>query len=339
MIQLSSVDEAVRYLDSLKVIGGEIDLDVKFAGELQFIRIDIEGPEFHHSITGELSRGLAAYQDEIYKAAKFALLGREGRVQLNADQRAAFELVFEVREGSTDLIASVDKIVDGLVAGLGTMDPVTLAVVIVSVVLILVGGHVAAKVHQGIQETKQRKDALDAETRRAEISVDLARKVASEQVALAKVLTEGRPLQVVERFESAQTEGVKQVVRSVPTATEVQFGGVPFDADDIKELRRRAPRSKSEYVEVVGNFKVFADTNITPIRLTLSGGELPGEFNVDFPADLDAHKLDWLWTGIKSKTVLPLEVGATIIREEVRGGVLLDVLGAVPLPRPDAATT
>ena len=332
MIVLSSVVEAVEYLELLQSAPPTIDFDIRFAGELEAIRIDIDGPAFHHSITGELSRGLAAYQDEIYKAAKFAIYGREGRIQLTAEQRAAFELVFEVREGSTDLIAPVQTLVEGLAAGLSTMEPTMLAIVIIVVVVVLVGGYVAVNVLEGIQETKQKKDTLDAEVKRGETTSVLVQRVTAEQTAIAAVLVGSKGERVVQRFENAQTEGVKQVLRSVPTATEVTFGDIAFDSDDIKELRRRSPRAKSEYVEVIGNFRVFADTNITPTRLTLSGADLPGEFNVDFPEDLDAQQTEWLWVAIRGKSVLPLEVGATIIREKVKSGVILDVLGSIPLP-------
>lgn len=326
MVRLESVSAAVSYLAALRT-DPATDLDFVFSGDLENIRIVIDGPEFHHSITGELSRGLSAYQDEIYKAAKFALYGREGRFQLTQEQRKAFELVLEVREGSTDLFAPIQAIADALAGGITNLDPTMLAIVIVSVVLILTTAYVATKIYDGIQETKQKKDASDAQSRQMEAVTALASNAVAQQTSLVAALggsSEGKS--VANRFELAQSNGLKEVIKSVPSATEVQVQGVSFDADDIKELRRRSPRAKSEYAEVLGSFRVFADTNIHPVRLTLSGSELPGEFNVDFPEDITSDQIELLWKAIREKITIDLEVGVTIIREKVKSGVILEVI-------------
>lgn len=326
MVVLKNIAEARALLEGLKVASTDVDLDLRFEGDLEYIRIHIAGDDFHGSITGELSRGLASYQDEIYRAAKFAIYGKEGRIQLTVEQRAAFELVIEVREGSSGLMAPVNKIAEGLAAGLANMDPTTLAIVTVTVVLILVGGRVASKVWDGIQETKQKKDALDAAQLQAETSAKHAEKVAEEMTIMAATLVKGHGGKVLRRFEDAQSEGVKNIVRSVPSATAVDFAGVTFSAEDIKELRRRSPRASAEHAEVLGAFKVYADTNRSPIRLTLAGDDLPGEFTVDFPDGLEEWQSELIWSAIRNKGMIGLLVVARIIKGEVKGAVILDVL-------------
>ncbi|WP_157836622.1 hypothetical protein [Paracidovorax oryzae] len=354
MIVLNTVADAISHLEFLasQEPGYPADTDIRFEGELKGIRIDIEGREFHGSITGELSRGLAGYQDEIYKAAKYAIYGKEGRIQLTADQRAAFELVFEVREGSTDLMAPVNTIAEGLKEALTTMEPTLLAVVIIGVVLILTTAAVATKIHAAIQVTKQKEldgkvpvDTIKAmgehQAKMAEHQAKMAEqqaksaeqqaKIAEQHIKFLETVAKSSSA-TVERFGKAQEEGIKSVLRSVPTAEAVKFTGVPFDSDDVRELKRRARRGKAEYVEVVGNFRIFADTNVNPVKLTLAGADLPGEFSVDWPLEIESSKEDWLWSAIRNKTVIPLEVSATIIRDEVRTGAILDVLASVPLP-------
>lgn len=334
MVRLESVAQAVAYLEGLRT-GQDLSTEVSFGGELAAIRIDIEGPEFHGSITGELSRGLASYQDQIYRAAKFALYGRDGRFQLTAEQRKAFELVFEVREGSSDLLGAIEPIVDGLKAGIVNMDPQTLAYVIVAVVLILVAGSVATKIFESLQATKQKK--IEAETTEAQLTAvtDMAQQAIAESRRVVEVLAHA-PGPIPHRFELAQSEGIKEVLKSVPTATQVDVAGVKFDSDDIKELRRRSPRAKAEYAVVREEFRVFADTVHTPVRLTLSGASLPGEFTADFPDDLESAQANLLWQAIREKGTAVLEVSATIVRDKVKSAVITDVVIPEQLPDHEA---
>ena len=327
MVRLETATQALDYLVLLRASPGEVDLDVTFKGDLEFIRIMVDGPEFKHSITGELSRGLAAYQDEIYKAAKFALYGREGRFQLTQEQRKSFELVIEVRDGCTDLLAPVTEIAKGLAAGIANLEPAMLTGVVITVVLILTTAYAGVKIFSTIHETKQKKDALDAAVKQSAAMQGLAEHALSEQAAVAKVIEAAqRRAPVVQKFETAQTEGVKEILKSVPTAAEVTVGGVSFDGDDIRELRRRSPRAKSEYSVIAENFRVFADTSSSPVRLTLSGAVIPGEFNADFPDDINGQQEEALWQAIRSKGTIVLEVGATIIRDKIRSAVILDVV-------------
>lgn len=327
MVKIETTQQALAYLERLQSEPETADLAISFGGDLEYIRIIVEGLEFKHSVTGELARSLSFYQDEIYKAAKFALNGQDGRFQLTQEQKKSFELVIEVRDGSTDLLAPIEKIAEGLATGISNLDPVMLTIVVISVVLILTTGYVATKILEIIHETKQKKDSSDAVVAQTEAVSRLAANALAEQTNVVRALSaQNAPSPIVRRFETAQTEGVKEVLKSVPTATEVTVGGVAFDSDDIKELRRRSPRAKSEYNTVVDVFRVFADTAITPVRLTLSGALLPGEFSADFPDDIDESQIEMLWNAIRNKQTLTLEVGATLIREKVRSAVILDVI-------------
>lgn len=314
MVVLSTVEQAFEHLCILRADPDNADAEVKFSGELAKIRLYFEGPGFHQSVPGELAIGLASYQEEIFRAARYALYGANTKTQLTAEQRKAFELVFNVEEGSSEIWALAEKIAEGLSTGIAAMDPVTLAVVVILVVLILTTGVVAWKMHEAVQPKKL-----------AEAVADGNAKVAAQQVELAKVLTDTK-IPAVKHFESAQDAGIKEVLRSVPQATNASVNGVSFDADDIRELRRRSPRAKAEHLSVTEVFKVYADTNQTPVRLTLSCASLPGEFAADFPEDLSPEGESALWEAIKKKGTLMLEVDATLIREKVRSAAVLDVI-------------
>ena len=327
MIRLDNLEDALNYIEGLHLGRVAPNTKMEFGGELATIRIVIEGPEFKGTVTGELSRGLAQYQDEVYRAAKFAFLGREGRVQLTPEQRKSFELVFQVNNGCSELVAQIKPIADALAEGISNMDPVTLAITVVSVVLVLTTGYAAIQIVKSLQETRQKGIESQGVTAQSDAMARVAEAAVASQARLAATLQgESRRIPVVRRFEDAQEDGVKDVLRSVPTATSVEVAGVGFDADDIKEIRRRSPRSRAEWFVVSDAFRVFGDTNYTPVRLTLSGASLPGEFYADFPDELDAIQANLIWEAIRTKGTVNLEVAAAVIREKVKSAFITDVI-------------
>ena len=326
MVVLRTTDEALAHLAKLTVSPETAETAIKFEGDLEFIRFVFEGPGFKHAIPGDLAKGIAVYQEELYRAAKSALYGMDGRFQLSNEQRKAFELVFQVNDGCTELLAPIEKLVEALAQGITGMDPTTLAIVVVLVTLILVGGYVGIKIHSNIQTTKQKQIEESGRAELVEQIVDLSKGMAQSQVDALHVQMQQSRFSVAKRFEEAQETGVKEMLKSVPQATEVEVNGVTFDADDIKEIRRRAKRSKSEYEETVVSCKVFADTYQHPVRLTLSSPELPSEVKADWPDDVDQGKEAMLWNAVKTKERIFLAVGVTIINGKAKSGVILDVV-------------
>lgn len=323
---LNTIDDAVEHLNFLLSGAHEADTDLKFGGDLEFIRFKFEGKDFHHSVTGDLAKGIATYQEEIYRAAKFALFSADSRSQLSVEQRKAFELNFRVEEGSTDILAPVTVIAEGLAAGVAGMTSTTLAVVIILVVLILAASFVAIKIREGIETSNQRKIEEDSKNQLVATVADMAKSMTESHQATVKTALQQSQLTIAKRFADAQETGVKEVLKSVPQAESATVNGVVFDADDIKEIRRRAKRSKSVYEEVVASCKVYADTYQSPIRLTISSPELPSEVKAEWPDDLDEGKETMLWHAVKSKERIFLALGITIINGVAKSGVVIDVV-------------
>lgn len=326
MVILNSVDEAIEHLDWLVSAPNDADTDIQFGGELKFIQFVFEGPGFKHAVTGDLAKGISVYQDNIYRAAKFALYGTNGRFQLSAEEKKSFELVFQVNDGCTQLLAPIEKIAEALAKGVEGMDSTTLAIVIVLVVLILVGGYVANKIHDGIQTTKQKQIEEDGRNTLVATVADLGKDaIASAKEPIQELVSQHKH-SIARRFETAQETGVKEILKSVPQATEVEVNGVAFDSDDIREIRRRAKRAKSEHDELLVSCNVYADTNYSPVRLTLTSPELPSDVKADWPDEVDEGKDAMLWNAVRRKERIFLVVGVTIINGKAKGGVILDVV-------------
>ena len=206
------------------------------------------------------------------------------------------------------------------------MTSTTLAVVIILVVLILAASFVAIKIREGIETSNQRKIEEDSKNQLVATVADMAKSMTESHQATVKTALQQSQLTIAKRFADAQETGVKEVLKSVPQAESATVNGVVFDADDIKEIRRRAKRSKSVYEEVVASCKVYADTYQSPIRLTISSPELPSEVKAEWPDDLDEGKETMLWHAVKSKERIFLALGTTIINGVAKSGVVIDVV-------------
>lgn len=325
MVVLNSIEDAVAHLARLQYEPGA-DTEITFGGDLASIRMTFEGGDFHHSVPGDLAIGLAYYQEQIYKAARFALFGPASRQQLSMEQRKEFELVFTVEEGSSDLLAPIGVLAAALAAGVIGMTSTTLAVVIIVVVLILAGAYVSVKIREGIETTRQKKIEEDSKNGLVATVSEMATSMAAEHRQAIETVINSTQHTIVKQFEAAQESGVKEVLKFVPQAETATVNSVKFSADDIRELRRRNKRAKSSYEELTVSCVVNIDTSYNPSRLTLLSPELPGEVRADFPDDIDSGKEAMLWSSIKSKQRIFLVVGVTIINGQAKGGVILDVV-------------
>lgn len=335
MITLSTAEEATKYLNSLILNEVEADLDINFAGELEFISITITGKDFHHSITGELARGIADFQDEIYKAAKFAFYGREGRIQLEPDSKQLLEFNFTVNEGSSDLETPTNTVAKGLSSGLSHMESKHLAITIIAAALILTTGFVGYTISNNYSKNQETTQIEATKSTQQKEETIRQQQIINGYNELAKTLKSAPPevKKIIQRVDKATQEGNIKVLRSVPRAEKVSINGYEYDHEFISYLRARAPRSLAESVDVTDKFRVFADTNINPVRLTLSGSVIPGEFYADFPDDIDAETQNLLWEVIKRKGELEMVVRINILRDKLKGGVILDI----PTPRTQEA--
>lgn len=206
------------------------------------------------------------------------------------------------------------------------MTSTTLAIVIVLVVLILAGSYVATHIKDGIETTKVKKIEEDSKVNLVNAVAGMAKEMTESNRKMVQEVVQQSQFAIAKRFEEAQENGVKEVLRTVPQAENVSVNGVDFDSDDIREIRRRAKRSKSEYEEMTISCHVHIDTYQSPFRLTLTSPELPSEVKADFPDDIDAGKDAMLWQAIKKKERIFLMLGVTIINGKAKSGVVLDVV-------------
>lgn len=316
MAVLSTVEEALLYLAEIQ--DQDEAEEVTFSGELGRFQLTIDGDRYHSTVPGELARGLWHLQEALYSAAAFALTGESDIRKLSAEQRANFELVFEVKEGSSDFLAPLKRFFEGLGEGFVAMDSKHKAVTLILSAVIVAGGVTAWK-------------ALDAssEVKKEEVKAALSQQLEEQktrQFELFSRATAGNP--VAQKFEQAITDGTKAVARGASDATELQIGRVVFDSDEIKESNRRAPRTPTTSAVIAEDFRVFTVNVREPgvAKYVLAGVET-GEFVAALEeSNFSPEELRSVIEAAQQRKDIRLEVLTTLKRGAIHSAKILQVL-------------
>lgn len=305
--KIATIEEAIELLN---VNGLDSKVNVQLNGELKTLTIEIEGPNFHGTLTGELARGLAEFQDEIYRAARFVLLEDKGR--LNASQKEAFELEIEVEKGCTLINIDLGKIADAVSGALQNMTPGEITGLGVAIAAVLGASWLAkswvAEHYKASTESKGQEE----ETKRLIAVTQMAQSLADPRV---------------QRFAEAGATGVREVTARATGAVSVKVGRVEFDQDDIAALKKRSPRSTAEKISETGMFNVFnIEALDSTLKATINGSCVRSEFDaVVYKEDFSEDQLIALSAALSLGIPIELEIQAAQVGERIRGGVILAI--------------
>ncbi|MGF7466502.1 hypothetical protein ACQZFR_04725 [Alcaligenes nematophilus] len=282
------MSEALRLIAQLETEGFEFsekDYEgLELTGEIATLFIGIDGPNFHGTITGGLARGLWHYQKEIYKAVAYAIYNNDNYGRIPRNELKNYTLVFEVNEGSTELIAKVIDIGKSLVEK--AMDGLTSkekAAFLLKIMLGFAGVGALTYVASNLSEdyfthkttvqteelrTRQAEAAQETEQARLEAEIQRDR----IQADLIESVINSDP--VSKRIQSATAEGAKAIAKYNPEATKLQVGQEMLDREQIEELNQRSAREIPDMFNIVGFYRVTSTTEPTAegfVRVGLAG--------------------------------------------------------------------
>jgi len=329
MYTLNTVEDAFAFLtqpDMQDVPASEISLQ----GELAKFETVITGEKYHATIPAALARGLWEFQEEMYRAAAFALYGEDNIRRLTDEQKRSFELVFSVSEGSSDIWSSLGEFFKKLGEGFTTMDSKHKGPTLVAIALIIALGWGGTHVVDTWAKAKEAE--VEASTKIKEKEIDAARDRDREQARTEQFELIGsiaKQNAAVGRFDKATEEGARSIVKGASDADHIRVGRVTFDRAEIIEVNQRAVRDRAEAKIVTDEFYVvrieFRHTDTTRVWLASSNYD-------EFPAlilsdDLPTAEVDKIIEAARARQSIKLEVSLTYIRNQIRAAQVLSLKG------------
>lgn len=314
MTTISTLDEALAFLAS-----PDYDATIELTGALAQLHIEVDGARYHSTMPGELARGIWDLQEALYKAAAFALTGSDDIRRLSAPQRQQLELVFVVKDGSTDLLASLQGFFTALGEGFKTMDDSTKAKTLIAIAAIVTGYLWGDSLLEGYFTQQGR--LLDAQARQALSDGENARlKIVRDMIAEQRT---------VARFDEAMDAGARAIARGAQDASSLRIGPQQIDSAQIQYVNQRAARVPSTSVTVTESFAVFqADTHSHESTRYMLGRPDGSEFAVTVIHEaFSADDLEKLWTAARQRQRIELEVTITTNKDGVvRNAQIISVL-------------
>ncbi|MCA8339604.1 hypothetical protein [Burkholderia multivorans] len=292
--------------------------DVSVVGELARLSIHIDGANYDGSFPGEFARGLWEFQEAIYNAVAFSLYGVEDIRRLTAEQKDDFKIVFHVKAGSLDIAAILEKFFDKFAESISQMDSKHKAVTIATVAVIVATAYGAIQ----ISET-------NADAKKAEVEAHLKVEQEQEQTQRLKILADAvAGNKVAAQFAKATEDGTRAIVKRAQGATEVKVGAVRFDQDEIEEVNQRAAKERATAQILTDKFVVVrVETRDSSLTKLVLASEATGEFVAIMQDDeFDADQINKLWSAIRNREKVELEVNATYIRSTMKSAQIVKVL-------------
>lgn len=336
---ISTVPEALDLLESLwheDDSAFDSPFSLTLSGELETFDIRIFGPDYHGELTGELARGIAVFQDEIYRATLNVLnsMGAE-QGRLNASQKELVALKMEVQENCTLIEFNLDKLSKGLIEVLKGMPPKTVAIIIIAIAAVAGVAYVASdlggkyiEANQTIatqqEDTKRQETHQQEETKRHEAH---ARNMDRLITVLDSKLPGADPqaAHATKEFSAATHDGVREIAVRATNATAVRVGNLEIDEQGLQELRKRSPRTSPDKLDIVEPFRIVRFHKGTPSKLLVSGRSLT-EVSVDLDeTEFQPSKLDSLYAAFKDGKAINLSLTLLVSGEKVKSAVVVDI--------------
>ena len=313
---IDTFEDALAYLQEFQQQEGGGAPDPVFMGEMESIRITIDGPRYKGTVPGELARGLWEFQEAVYRAAAYALYNAEDIRRLTAKDRKDFELVFEVEEGSTELLAKIPEMLTALKEGWVNMESKHKAYTMVAIAALLVSGYVAVSLAD--QYGSLKKDELQKNT-----TIELEKQKTEQFKILGRVASTDP---VAGAFARAAEEGTRSIINNVADATSIQVGRVELDKEEMDSIRARAPKEKSVGQVVTEPFRVLATISRDPsftryvLQRVSDGSEVTVLVSHE---DTSPDALEKLWEAARTRKPITLEMNLTINKGTLRSALLI----------------
>lgn len=274
--------------------------------------INVTGQRYNSTVTTSMMRSLVELQVHLHRVYAEIIYGKSAR-SLTLDERNALEIVYKVKEGSSDVSGSFGGFFTEL--GKGAMDKMTGAqvVMVVAGVAALIAGTSMYGQH---------------------LAADAASKRADHQHEINMELLKAQPR--LQEIHNEQQATYLNILKSVLDADTVVLDRAEYNSEQLAELAKQekvlinSERVDDQYL--VTSLKLRDDG----YRIDLVNNSTKAALSADLPKNqLGADDMDRLFIAFTSETTIGLKVSA-----RMRGDVITssNILGLTPAKRQKTTT-
>lgn len=320
-VNIDSFNSALEFLEGQPLSGDFTS--VSLTGDMEKLEIRIYGESYHGEFTGELARGVALFQDELYRATLNILnsLGSE-QARLTSAQKELLALKVEVFDNCTLFSFDFGEWSKGLIEVLKNMPPKVAAVVVVVVACAAIGGCVAVDLGGKYFEVQKSTTSVQEETKRHEVHAkNMDRLIAAYA---ARVQEDSRVVAASELVAASQN-GVREIAVRAVDARAVDVGAVRLDEEALAELRKRSPRTSPDKKDITESYKIIRFTKGAPATLVLNGRSY-GEFSANIDeSEFSGEKVDALYAAFRADMQITLSVALLVANGKIKSASVVDI--------------
>ncbi|MFQ2155922.1 hypothetical protein ACK33E_05720 [Aeromonas hydrophila] len=310
---------------------------LKFDG-WPIISVHVEGDRYKGSLPSRLMEGLLAFQEETKRSYCISKYGTDNLQKLTHEDRIVIdEFVFTISNGCTQSDANGDDLLSRLCGSLETaFMRMTGKEIIATITIIAVclGVTYVAKNYfdnqQQVALASEETKRLEASQKTAQDSVNAMQKTAQDSLETMRDVAVGLAMQnlngkgelIVDRFAN----GYGEIVRSVPDAKSIEFGGVTLSNEEIKDFAKKDSVNKVSQEITSECFVSGYKENMKHLSLSVYSREL--EQPLTIRADLNtlsSDDRDAILEAIKQKKSINLSFFATMSGDKVLIARLMSV--------------
>ncbi|CAJ1824217.1 hypothetical protein PEKONANI_01829 [Aeromonas jandaei] len=291
------------------------------------ISLHVDGKRYKQSLPSRLMEGLLAFQNETKRSYCISKYGTDNLQRLtNEDREVIDEFIFTISDGSTQSDGNGDDYLSRLFGCLDTAFKRMTGKEIISAVAIMAvcmsGAYIAKSYfdseHQtalAMEETKR----LEASLKPAQGSLDAIRDIV---VGLAMNNLNGKGEQIADRFAN----GYGEIVRSIPDAKSVEFGGLTLSNAEIQRFAKKDALDKAPQEVTSECFITGYKENVRHLSLSVYCRELnqPLTIRADLNT-LSSDDRDTILEAIKKRNSINFSFFATMSGDKVLTARLVSV--------------
>jgi triphosphoribosyl-dephospho-CoA synthetase len=265
--------EAAAWDTLEQVLSGQLsteNLVLDFSGsEWAQFRVDVKGDPFHQTVTPSIMRGLVDLQSSFYRSIALIVRGEADARRLTDIEKADFELIFKVDDGSSEIWAQLEPIlkeVAGKVADKMTQRGIIILLLGLAVVY---GSHSLGTTYfnnahqeklteiQGKLEAERAKAASDGETARMKVIAEKDTKTIDALSKMAETNADTERKQRILSDAGHATDGINiilneglnsydAIVRQATRADSIVVQGKSIDKSVVQIIRKTSRRNSKD---------------------------------------------------------------------------------------------